>query len=157
MGKREETGRGAHRPGTCSLLAGEYSGHLMRTDDSLEESLRLGQEEKRVSEDKTAGRHHRCTGHGLGQTPGDGEGQGGLACCSPRDPLRPRGLACCSPRGRKGSGTTERLNKTTTWGVGSTILSWVSCSPPSRQPRSRPRSRVTSLITSAWIQQTSFK
>ena len=27
--------------------------------------------------------HHQCNGHELGQTPGDGEGQGGLACCSP--------------------------------------------------------------------------
>ena len=27
---------------------------------------------------------HRCNGHELGQTSGDGEGQGGLACCSPR-------------------------------------------------------------------------
>ena len=26
-----------------------------------------------------AGRHHRCNEHELGQTPGDGEGQGGLA------------------------------------------------------------------------------
>ena len=30
-----------------------------------------------------AGWHHRCNGHELGQTLGDGEGQGGLACCSP--------------------------------------------------------------------------
>ena len=30
-----------------------------------------------------AGRHHQCNGHELGQTPGDGEGQGGLVCCSP--------------------------------------------------------------------------
>ena len=29
-----------------------------------------------------AGWHHRRKGHELGQTPGDGEGQGGLACCS---------------------------------------------------------------------------
>ena len=27
--------------------------------------------------------HHRCNGHGLGQTLGDGEGQKGLVCCSP--------------------------------------------------------------------------
>ena len=27
--------------------------------------------------------HHWCNGHELGQTSGDGEGQGGLACCSP--------------------------------------------------------------------------
>ena len=25
-----------------------------------------------------------CNGHELGQTPGHGEGQGGLTCCSPR-------------------------------------------------------------------------
>ena len=27
--------------------------------------------------------HHQCNGHELGQTLGDGEGQGGLVCCSP--------------------------------------------------------------------------
>ena len=42
-----------------------------------------GQKEKRVSEDAMAGRHHPCNEHELGQTPGDGEGQGGLVCCSP--------------------------------------------------------------------------
>ena len=31
-----------------------------------------------------AGWHHSCSGHKLGQTLGDGEGQRGLACCSPR-------------------------------------------------------------------------
>ena len=30
-----------------------------------------------------AGWHHRCNGYELGQTLGDGEGQGGLVCCSP--------------------------------------------------------------------------
>ena len=30
-----------------------------------------------------AGWYHRSNGHELGQTPGDGEGQGGLTCCSP--------------------------------------------------------------------------
>ena len=29
------------------------------------------------------GPHHQGNEHELGQTPGDGEGQGGLACCSP--------------------------------------------------------------------------
>ena len=42
-----------------------------------------GQKEKRVSEDEMAGWHHRCNEHEPGQTLGDGEGQGGLACCSP--------------------------------------------------------------------------
>ena len=41
-----------------------------------------GQKEKRVSEGKMAGWHHWCNEHELGQTSGDGEGQGGLACCS---------------------------------------------------------------------------
>ena len=27
--------------------------------------------------------HHRLDGHDFEQAPGDGEGQGGLACCSP--------------------------------------------------------------------------
>ena len=40
-----------------------------------------GQKEKRVSEDEIAGWHHQCNGHELGRTLGDGEGQGGLACC----------------------------------------------------------------------------
>ena len=43
-----------------------------------------------------AGGHHRCNGHELGQTPGDGEGQGDLACCS--------------PWGHKELDTTGRLN-----------------------------------------------
>ena len=42
-----------------------------------------GQKEKTATEDETAGRHHRFNGHELGQTPGDGGGQGGLTCCSP--------------------------------------------------------------------------
>ena len=64
----------------------QYFGHLMWTADSLEKSVTgkdWGQKEKRASEDEMAGWHHRCDGHELGQTSGDGEGQGGLACCSP--------------------------------------------------------------------------
>ena len=41
-----------------------------------------GQKGKRASEDEMAGWHHSCNGHKLGHTLGDGEGQGGLACCS---------------------------------------------------------------------------
>ena len=33
-----------------------------------------------MSDDEIAGWHHRCNGCELGQTLGDGEGQGGLAC-----------------------------------------------------------------------------
>ena len=42
-----------------------------------------GQKEERVSEGEIAGWHHWGNEHELRQTPGDGEGQGGLACCSP--------------------------------------------------------------------------
>ena len=57
-----------------------------------------GQEEKGTTEDKMAGRHHRLDGHGFGQTPGVGDGQGGLAYCD--------------SWGRKESDMTERLNRT---------------------------------------------
>ena len=42
-----------------------------------------GQEEKWVTEDKIVGWHHWFNGHEFEQTPGDSEGQGSLACCSP--------------------------------------------------------------------------
>ena len=42
------------------------------------------------------GWHHRLNGHEFEQTPGDGEGQGSLACCS--------------PWGHKESDTTKQLN-----------------------------------------------
>ena len=54
------------------------------------------QKGKRVSEDEMAGWYHRCNEHELGQTPGSGEGQGGLVCCS--------------PWGHKESDTTGQLN-----------------------------------------------
>ena len=57
-----------------------------------------GQEEKGMTEDEMAGWHHRLNGHEFEQILGVGDGQGGLACCS--------------PRGHKESDTTERLNWT---------------------------------------------
>ena len=42
-----------------------------------------GQEEKGTTEYETVEWHHRLNGHGFGGTPGVGDGQGGLACCSP--------------------------------------------------------------------------
>ena len=41
------------------------------------------QEEKGAAEDEMVGWHHRLNGHEFEQTPGDTEGQGSLACCSP--------------------------------------------------------------------------
>ena len=55
-----------------------------------------GQEEKGTTEDEMAGWHHRLNGHEFEWTPGDGDGQGGLACCD--------------SWGLKESDTTERLN-----------------------------------------------
>ena len=49
-----------------------------------------------MTEDETAGRHHRLNGHEFEQAPGVGDGQGSLAYCS--------------PWGRKESDTTERQN-----------------------------------------------
>ena len=56
------------------------------------------QEEKGMTEDEMVGWYHWLNGQGFGWTPGVGDGQGGLACCS--------------PWGCKESGTTERLNWT---------------------------------------------
>ena len=41
-----------------------------------------GQEEKGTTEDDMVEWHHRLSGHGFSWTPGAGDGQGGLACCS---------------------------------------------------------------------------
>ena len=39
--------------------------------------------EKRATEDEMVGWHHRLNGHEFESTPGVGDGQGGLVCCSP--------------------------------------------------------------------------
>ena len=44
---------------------------------------RLRRRLKMASQDEMPKWHHWCNGHELGQTSGDGEGQGGLVCCSP--------------------------------------------------------------------------
>ena len=41
------------------------------------------QEEKGMKEDEMVGWYHRFDGHEIEQAPGVGDGQGGLACCSP--------------------------------------------------------------------------
>ena len=56
------------------------------------------QDEKGITEDEMVGWHHWLNGYEFGYTPGVGDGQGGLACCSSWD--------------RKESDTTERLNWT---------------------------------------------
>ena len=42
-----------------------------------------GRRRKREAEDEMVGWHHQLNGHEFGQTLGDSEGQGSLACCSP--------------------------------------------------------------------------
>ena len=43
----------------------------------------MGQQEKGTTEDEMVGRHPQLDGREFGQTLGVGDGQGGLACCSP--------------------------------------------------------------------------
>ena len=43
----------------------------------------LSQEEKGMTEDEMVGWHHQLNRHEFGWSPGVGDGQGGLACCSP--------------------------------------------------------------------------
>ena len=63
----------------------------------------LGQEEKGMTEDEMVGWHHQLNGHESEQAPGDGDGQGSLACCSPW---------CC-----KELDMTERLNDNNNCGI----------------------------------------
>ena len=44
------------------------------------------QKEKKTIKDEMVGSHHQLDGHEFEQTPGVGDGQGSLACCSPWDP-----------------------------------------------------------------------
>ena len=71
-----------------------------------------GQKEKRASQDEMAGQHHWCNEQELGQTLGDGEGQGGLTRCS--------------PWGRKESDMTGQLNnnKGARWRLNNSVR-WV--------------------------------
>ena len=63
----------------------QYFGHLMQRTDSLEKTLIQGKTEggRRTTKDEMVGWHHQLNGHELGQPLGLGDGQGGLACCSP--------------------------------------------------------------------------
>ena len=67
------------------------------------------QEEKGTTEDEMVGWHHQLNGHEFEYTPGVGDGQ--------------EGLACCSPWGRKELDMTEWLNWTD-WMA--SIHSWVN-------------------------------
>ena len=59
---------------------------LTQRADSMEKTLMLAKIEgrrRRGQQDEMVGWHHRLNGHKSAQTPGDSEGQGSLACCSP--------------------------------------------------------------------------
>ena len=54
---------------------------LIRKDPDAGEDWR--QEEKGMTEDEMVGGYHQLNGQEFEQTPGDGEGQGSLGCCTP--------------------------------------------------------------------------
>ena len=71
----------------------------MQRANSLEKTLMLGKTEdrrRRGRQRMIVGWHHRINGHEFEQAPGDGEGQGSLACYT--------------PQGCKESDTTDGLN-----------------------------------------------
>ena len=97
----KEISPGCSLEGLMLKLKLQYLGHLMWRVDSLEKTLMLGGIEgrrRRGWQDEMAGWHHRIDGREFEWTLGVGDGQGGLACCSPWD--------------HKESDTTDRLNWT---------------------------------------------
>ena len=95
----------------------QYFGDWMRRTDSFEKTLMLGKIEGRRrkgrTEDEMVGWHHWLDGHGFGWTPGVGDGQGGLACCSSWGRKKPdttewlNWIDKCSPRNEPGGQTTR--------------------------------------------------
>ena len=74
----------------------QYFGYLIQRTDSLEMTLMLGKIDGRMRRGEMVGWHHQLKGHEFEKALGVGNGQGGLACCS--------------PWGRKESDMTEWLN-----------------------------------------------
>ena len=81
-----EISPGCSLEGMMLKLKLQYFGHLMWRVDSLEKNSDAGrdweQEEKGTTEDEMAGWHHWLDGPEFEWTLGDGDGQGGLACCN---------------------------------------------------------------------------
>ena len=86
-------------------------------------------QEKWVTEDEMLGWHYWLNGDKFEQTPGDGEGQGSLACCS--------------PWGHKELDTTERLNwlkeieATLEWTFKFTVTGQKAITPPGEEEEVR--------------------
>ena len=80
----KEIAPGCSLEGMMLKLKLQYFGHLLRRVDSLEKTLMLGGigGRRRGRQDEMAGWHHWLNGHEFEWTPGVGDGQGGLACCS---------------------------------------------------------------------------
>ena len=74
---------------------------------------RLESEGEGTTEDEVVGWHHWLNRHEFEKTPGDGEGQGSLACCN--------------PQGHKESDITERLNNNNTAQFLSYQVSMATC------------------------------
>ena len=95
----KEISPGISLEGMMLKLKLQYFGHVMRRADSLEKTLMLGGIGGRRRRGRPRMRwHHGLDGSESEWTPGDGDGQGGLACCD--------------SWGRKESDMTERLNWT---------------------------------------------
>ena len=72
-----------------------------------------------LTEDEMVGWHHQFNGHRFGWTPGVGDGQGGLVCCS--------------SWGRKESDLTEWLNWLTELSLGSEVILYKPTYPAMRE------------------------
>ena len=88
------TGRTDAEAETPILWPHDEKNWLILKDPDVEKDWKW--EEKGTAEVEMAGWHHWLNGHEFEQAPGVGDGQGGLACCS--------------PWGRKESVKTEHLN-----------------------------------------------
>ena len=95
-----EISPGCSLQGLMLKLKLQYFGHLIWSAYSLEKDpdpgKDWGQEEKGTTEDEMVGWYHQFNGHVFGWTPGVGDRQGSLVCCS--------------SWGCKESNTSERLN-----------------------------------------------
>ena len=74
-------GRTDVEPETPILWPPDVNSWLIGKDPDAGKAWR--QEEKGTTEDEMVGWHHTLDGHELEPVPGVGDGQGGLACCSP--------------------------------------------------------------------------
>ena len=97
----------------------QYFGHLVWRTDSFEKTLMLGKIEggRRGWQDEMARWYHQLNEHEFGWTPGVGDGQGGLVCCS--------------PWGSKESDITEWLKTELNWTVLTMYINYIlHLSPP---------------------------